>query len=152
MQFSVNPVQKQGNIKWKLHQRMEHCNWLIKKRNTEEPNRCSNLYWPLKVARKTGSVLCRIALWDCLEANFHSVNFLSWILLKNNNTSCLPQFGIDLLVISRGFWKLLGFHLYVIAPILFVIAVSVVSSALSLLYACICIYYYNYLFFLDLVL
>ena len=28
------------------------------------------------------------------------------------------------------------------APILFVIAVSVVSSALSLLYACICMYYY----------
>ena len=33
------------------------------------------------------------------------------------------------------------------APILFVIAVSVVSSALSLLYACICMNYYNYLFF-----
>ena len=114
MQFFVNPVQKQGNIKWKLPQRMEHCNWLIKKRNTEEPIRCRNLYWPLKVARKTGSVLCRIALWDCLEANFHPVNFLSWMLFKNNNTSFVPQFGIDLLVISRGLWKLPGFYLYVI--------------------------------------
>ena len=33
------------------------------------------------------------------------------------------------------------------APVLFVIAVSVVSSALSLLYVCMCMYYYYYYFF-----
>ena len=33
---------------------------------------------------------------------FHPVNFLSWMLFKNNNTSFVPQFGIDLLVISGG--------------------------------------------------
>ena len=33
------------------------------------------------------------------------------------------------------------------APVLFVIAVSVVSSALSLLYVCMCMYYYNNYFF-----
>ena len=72
---------------------------LIKKKEIQRNRSGAAIF----IARKTGSVLCRIALWDCLEANFHQVNFLSCILFKSNNTSFIPQFGIDLLVISRGF-------------------------------------------------
>ena len=44
---------------------MEHCNWLIKKRDTEEPIRCRNLYWPLKVGRDWFSVVsnCTVGLF-----------------------------------------------------------------------------------------
>ena len=90
---------------------MELCNWLIKKKKEKEIQK--------KLSGATifiGLLRLRVRLVQCCVKLhcFHPINFLSWMLFKNNNTSFVPQFGNDLLVISRGLWKLPGFYLYVI--------------------------------------
>lgn len=72
IQFLVNRVQKSGNIMKKrgngmqMSQRMEHCDWLINKKNMYEPIRFRNrpLLTTLRLRMRLGR------WWNCFGKEF----------------------------------------------------------------------------------